>query len=184
MLNSFNKISINFLPIQVCSLSQMILAAVCLQFTASDFDRLSQCLNCTKDSDCFIHRKLFESTVLFSWNLTGDSWKILDTDQLKQISVKLSHPIRGNRQEMLIRKLQRFIKRIFGKDRSKLDIFEHLKVLDSNEDKSKESLTDFHNCIEFYRRQPFDSPSTISSLSSNSSPSNSSDSDSCDESLH
>lgn len=164
----------------------MILCAVCLQFTASDFDRLSQCLNCSNDSDCFTHRKLFESTVLFSWNLTGDEWKVLDTDQLKQISsqVKLSHPIRGNRQEILIRKLQRFIKRIFGKDRSALDRFDHLKILDSNEDKSKESLTDFHNGIEFYRRQPFDSPSTISSLSSNSSPSNSSDSDSCDESLH
>lgn len=164
----------------------MILCAVCLQFTASDFDRLSQCLNCSNDSDCFTHRKLFESTVLFSWNLAGEEWKILDTDQLKQISgqVKLSHPIRGNRQEILIRKLQRFIRRIFGKDRSALDRFDHLKILDSNEDKSKESLTDFRNGIEFYRRQPFDSPSTISSLSSNSSPSNSSDSDSCDESLH
>jgi hypothetical protein len=158
----------------------MILCAVCLQFTASDFDRLSQCLNCSNDSDCFTHRKLFESTVLFSWNLTGDEWKILDTDQLKQISgqVKLSHPIRGNRQEILIRKLQRFIKRIFGKDRSAFDRFDHLKILDSNEDKSKEALTDFRNGIEFYRRQPFDSPSTISSMSSNSSPSNSSDSDS------
>lgn len=160
----------------------MILCAVCLQFTASDFDRLSQCLNCSNDSDCFAHRKLYESTVLFSWNLNGDEWKILDTDQLKQISssqVKLSHPIRGNRQEILIRKLQRFIKRIFGKNRSALlDKFDHLRILDSNEEKSKDSLIDFRNRIEFYRRQPFDSPSTISSLSSNSSASGSSESDS------
>lgn len=163
----------------------MMICAVCLQFTASDFDRLSQCLNCSNDSDCFAHRKLYESTILFSWNLTGDQWKILDTDQLKQISssqVKLSHPIRGNRQEVLIRKLQRFIKRIFGKDRSALDTFDHLKILDCNEDKSKDSLVDFDNGIEFYRRQPFDSPSSASSLSSNSS--SGSDSDSCDESLH
>lgn len=84
---------------------------------------------------------------------------------------------------MLIKKLQRFIKKIFGKDRSEFGNSDHLRVLDSNEDKSKQSLVDAKNGIEFYRRQPFDSPSTVSSLSSNSSASASSDSDpeSCDE---
>lgn len=84
---------------------------------------------------------------------------------------------------MLIRKLQRFIKKIFGKDRTQFDNFDHLRILDCNEDKSKESLVDLQNGIEFYRRQPFESPSTISSLSSNSSASGSSESDpeSCDE---
>jgi hypothetical protein len=97
--------------------------------------------------------------------------------------MRLTHPIRGNRQEMLIRKLQRFIKKIFGKDKNQFDNFDHLRILDSNEDKSKESLVDLKNGIEFYRRQPFESPSTISSLSSNSSVSGSSESDpeSCDE---
>lgn len=89
---------------------------------------------------------------------------------------------RGSRQEMLIKKLQRFIKKIFGKDRSTFDNFEHLRILDSNEDKSKQSLVDPKNGIEFYRRQPFDSPSTVSSLSSNSSASGSdSDPESCDD---
>lgn len=162
----------------------MVVCALCLQFTASDFDRLSQCLNCSNESDCFLHRRLYETTVLFSWKMTCDECKILDSGQLKQISaqMRLSHPIRGNRQEMLIRKLQRFIRKIFGKDRS-FDNYDHLKILDCNEDKSKDSITDYKNAIEFYRRQPYDSPSSISSMDSNSSASGSSDSDSCDESL-
>lgn len=116
--------------------------------------------------------------------MTCDEWSILDSGQLKQLSaqVKLNHPIRGNRQEMLIRKLQRFIRRIYGKDRGFLEKYDHLKILDCNEYKSKDSLIDYQNGIEFYRRQPFDSPSSISSMSSNSSASGgSSDSDSCDE---
>jgi hypothetical protein len=152
-----------------------------LQFTGSDFDRLSQCFNCSNDSDCFAHRKLFESTILFTWKICGDEWKVLDYGQLKQLSgpMRLTHPIRGNRQEMLIKKLQRFVKKIFGKDRNEFDHFDHLRILDSNEDKSKQSLADPRNGIEFYRRHP----STVSSLSSNSSASGSSDSDpeSCDE---
>lgn len=162
----------------------MVLCVLILQFTGSDFDRLSQCFNCSNDSDCFAHRKLFESTVLFTWKICGNDWKVLDYGQLKQLSsqMRLTHPIRGNRQEMLIKKLQRFIKKIFGKDRNEMENFEHLRILDSNEDKSKESLMDAKNGIEFYRRQPFESPdSTVSSLSSNSSASGS-DSESCDES--
>jgi hypothetical protein len=169
----------------VCPLSQTALSVLILQFTGSDFDKLSQCFNCSNDSDCFAHRKLFESTVLFTWKISGDNWNVLDYGQLKQLSgpMMLAHPVRGNRQEMLIKKLQRFIKKIFGKDRTENDLFDHLRILDSNEDKSKQSLVDHKNGIEFYRRQPFDSPSTVSSLSSNSSASGSSDSDpeSCDE---
>ena len=98
--------------------------------------------------------------------------------------MRLAHPVRGNRQEMLIKKLQRQVKKIFGKDRTELGNFDHLRILDSNEDKSKQSLMDLKNGIEFYRRQPFDSPSTVSSLSSGSSASGSeSDPESCDE-LH
>lgn len=153
-----------------------------MQFTGSDFDRLSHCFNCSNDSDCFAHRKLFESKVLFTWNICGSEWKVLDFGQLKQLSGQMRiHPIRENRQEMLIKKLQRFIRKIFGKDRTELDNLDHLRILDSNEDKSKQSLVDPKNGIEFYRHQPFDSPSTVSSLSSNSSASGS-DSDPDDES--
>lgn len=83
------------------------------------------------------------------------------------------HPIRGNRQEILIKRLQRFIRKIFGRDRTFPLNLDHLRILDSNEDKSKQSLVDYKNGIEFYRRQPFDSPSTVSSPSSNSSDSDS-----------
>jgi hypothetical protein len=106
----------------------------------------------------------------------------MDYGQLKQLTaqMKLNHPIRGNRQEMLIRKLQKYIKKIYGKDRSALDrTFDHLRILDCNEDKSKDSIIDYKNGIEFFRRQPFESPSSVSSMSSNSSAScNSSESDS------
>jgi DDB1- and CUL4-associated factor 15 len=171
--------------VHVCPLSQTLLCVLILQFTGSDFDRLSKCFNCSNDSDCFAHRKLFESTVLFTWKMCGNEWKVLDYGQLKQLSgqMRLAHPIRGNRQEMLIRKLQRFVKKIFRKDRTEVCNFDHLRILDSNEEKSKDSLMDATNGIEFYRRQPFESPSTVSSLSSNSSAS-SSDSESCDELQH
>jgi hypothetical protein len=116
--------------------------------------------------------------------MCGNDWKVLDYGQLKQLSgqMRLTHPIRGNRQEMLIKKLQRHIRKIFGRNRTELDNCDHLRILDSNEDKSKDSLLDLKNGIEFYRRQPFESPSTVSSISSNSSASASSDSESCDES--
>lgn len=167
---------------QVCPLSQKLLCVLILQFTGSDFDRLSQCFYCSNDSDCFAHRKLFESTVLFTWNISCNDWKVLDYGQLKQLSGPMKITNRGSRQEMLIKKLQRFVKKIFGKDRSAYGNFDHLRILDSNEDKSKQSLLDPKQGIEFYRRQPFDSPSTVSSLSSNSSNSGSdSDADSCDD---
>ncbi|KAG5673526.1 hypothetical protein PVAND_003567 [Polypedilum vanderplanki] len=173
--------------IHVCPNSQLLLSALCLQFTASEFDKLSKCLNCSNESDCYLHRRLYETTVLFSWKMTTDEIKILDSGQLKQISsqTKLVHSIRGNRQEMLIRKLQRFVKKIFGKDRVSLDSHDHLKILDCNENKSKNSLIDYDHGIEFYRRQPYDSPSSVSSMSSQSDINSSSDScESCDESLH
>lgn len=174
-----------FLFPQVCPLSQNVMIVLCLQFTASDYDRLSQCLNCSNDStsNCFLHRRLYETTALFSWKMTSDELKILDSGQLKQLSaqLKISHPIRGNRQEMLIRKLQRHVRRIFGKERIFLEKCDHLRILDCNEDKSKDSITDYKNGIEFYRRQPYDSPSSISSMSSNSSASSSDSAESCDE---
>lgn len=158
-----------------------MLCVLILQFTGSDFDRLSKCFNCSHDSDCFAHRKLFESTVLFTWKICGNDWDVLDYGQLKQLSgqMRLTHPIRGNSQEMLTRKLQRFTKKVFGKDRTRFDNCDHLRVLDSNEQKSKDSLLDSKNGIEFLRRKPFESPSSSYSISSHSS-SSSSDSDSCE----
>lgn len=94
---------------------------------------------------------------------------------MKQL--RLTHPMRLNRQEMLMKRLQRSNKKIFAKYKQVNESIDHLRVLESNEDKSKETLVDFHNGFEFYRRQPFDSPSSVSSVSSNSSMSESSESD-------
>lgn len=154
-------------------MSQTLLCVLILQFTASDKDRLSTCYNCSNGSDCYTHRKLFESTVLFSWGLSGSDWEIHDYGMMKQIRMT-KHPMRVNRQEMLMRRLQRSNKRIFSHVKDSQN-FDHLRILDSNEDKSKETLVDLHNGIEFYRRQPFESPSSVSSISSNSSISGSSD---------
>lgn len=156
-------------------MSETLLCVLILQFTASDKDRLSTCYNCLNGSDCYTHRKLFEATILFSWELSGQDWKVHDYGQMKQM--RMTHQMRVNRQEMLMRRLQRSNKRIFGKDEKESQNFDHLRILDSNEDKSKETLVDLHNGIEFYRRQPFESPSSVSSISSNSSISGSSDSE-------
>lgn len=114
--------------------------------------------------------------------MCGNDWKILDYGQLKQLSgqMRLTHPVKGNRQELLIKRLQRYVKKIYGKDWHELSSSDHLRILDSNEDKSKQSLMDLRNGIEFYRRQPFDSPSTASSLSNSSASGSESDPESDD----
>lgn len=45
---------------------------------------------------------------------------------------------------------------------------DHLRILDADENRTKDSLVDLKNCIEFFRRHPYDTPDSVSSLSSTS----------------
>lgn len=96
----------------------------------------------------------------------------------------------GRSQNLLVKKLNKLTKSNFHPDvagkvknkkfKGKLkkmkfnlhndnEYLHHLRILDSNEDKTKESLIDLQNCIEFFRKHPYDTPSDCSSISSTSS---------------
>ncbi|CRL03889.1 CLUMA_CG017013, isoform A [Clunio marinus] len=171
-------LDIIFEIVHVCPLSHEALCMLHLKFAANNCDHLSKCLNCANDSECFTHREFLESTILFTWKISGNDWRILDYGQLKKLGTfkRGSHP--GNSRQ---KKLHSFGNKMFGRNLCHSGNSDHLRILDSNEDKSKESLVDLRNGIEFFRRQPFNSPSSVSMLSSNSSASGSSDSESCDE---
>ena len=98
------------------------------------------------------------------------TWSVLKYGKLKQTSAenykKATSNNGGRHQNMLAKKLNKFTKKMFDLEDEGDD---HLRILDSDVNKTKERLTDRRNAIEFFRRHPYDSPmSSIYSGSSNS----------------
>jgi DDB1- and CUL4-associated factor 15 len=147
-----------------------------LQFTASDFERVKHCQNCSNTSDCLIHRKLYQSSVLFTWNIASGDYEVLDYGKLKLVGNRIrgTSNSAGRSQNQLVKKLNKLTKKLFHSGEARVDLhndkqyLDHLRILDADENRTKDSLVDLKNCIEFFRRHPYDTPDSVSSLSSTS----------------
>lgn len=178
--------------IHVCPLTEILSCILVMQFTANDKENIINCINCSNTVDCIIHRRLYESRTLFYWNINTGEWHVIDYGNLLLLSDYKNNNNRcnegskkkkkhgrgssnsdiinnmtsslnnGKKKNLLKDELIRYTKKLFRKKSRTYDYLQHLRVLDSNIEKTKKTLKDFKNMIEFYRRHAND-PSSSSS---------------------
>lgn len=123
-----------------------------VNFTARELQPTTtkQCLNCTSSQnlDCVFHRKYYECRTLFTWDIETGDWNILDYGDLVEVSATLANKRNSGELNTAVKKMS---KELSTTDKMNRDIFNHLRVLDSCSEKSKDILKDFENSIEFYR---------------------------------
>ncbi|XP_019541474.3 uncharacterized protein LOC109412287 [Aedes albopictus] len=145
----------------VCPLTETITCTMVLQFTASDASKVKQCHNCSTTIDCRTHRKIYQCRSLFTWNITSGEWTVLDYGSLESGPYLEVKKLASN-YNRLLGKLRKFTRKLFHPDSDELDsnrtyeYLGHLRVLDSNNEKTKQRLVDPLHLIEFFRKQPHD----------------------------
>ncbi|XP_055525747.1 uncharacterized protein LOC129718735 [Wyeomyia smithii] len=145
----------------VCPLTETITCTMVLQFTASDTNKLKQCHNCSTSIDCHTHRKIYQCRSLFVWNMTSGEWHVLDYGTLAAGPYLELKKLASN-YSRLLGKLRKFTRKLFASsadERDTLrtyDFLNHLRILDSNNEKTKQRLSDLQHAIEFYRKQLHD----------------------------
>lgn len=119
------------------------------------------CVNCSSNMDycCVFHRKHYQCCSLFTWDTQTGEWLVLDYGQLTEINDKSRNQSNNKKQSINLRNaikdlVQNLRNAVEGKRSatSPDDVdHDHIRVLESRNDKSKESLIDLRNCIEFYK---------------------------------
>lgn len=128
-----------------------------LQFTASDTNKLKQCHNCSTTIDCHTHRKIYQCRSLFTWNMTSGEWTVLDYGNLAAGPYLELKKLASN-YNRLLGKLRKFTRKLFAANEEleserTYEYLNHLRVLDSNNERTKQRLVDLTHMIEFYRKQ-------------------------------
>lgn len=147
-----------------------------LQFTASDASKVKQCHNCSTTIDCRTHRKIYQCRSLFTWNITSGEWTVLDYGSLAPGPLLELKKLASN-YNRLLGKLRKFTRKLFASSpppplpssssfssqpldeldsNRTYEYLQHLRVLDSNNEKTKQRLVDLEHMIEFFRKQPHD----------------------------
>lgn len=151
----------------VCPLTETITCTMVLQFTASDASKVKQCHNCSTTIDCRTHRKIYQCRSLFTWNITSGEWIVLDYGTLASGPMLEIKKLASN-YNRLLGKLRKFTRKLFASSSSAsppldepdsnrtYEYLNHLRVLDSNNEKTKHRLVDLVHMIEFFRKQPHD----------------------------
>ncbi|XP_055381054.1 uncharacterized protein LOC129611773 [Condylostylus longicornis] len=141
--------------VNVCPHSNSVICTLMAHFTARDKQETT---NRNAPSSISIkntfQRKKYECRILFCWNLETSNWEVLDYGQLNEINLqpqKLSTKTNAGGLTTVAKQLAAEIsENLMKKHNYKFN----LRVLDSNIDKSKNSLVDLDNMIEFYRKKP------------------------------
>lgn len=142
----------------VCPLTETVTCTMVLQFTASDTNKASKCHNCLTTIDCPTHRKIYQCRSLFTWNMSTGVWTVLDYGHLGYGPYLELKKLASN-YNRLLGELRYFTRKLFGKDSDAQDMARtyeylgHLRVLDCNNEKTKQRLVDLVHMIEFYRKQ-------------------------------
>lgn len=127
------------------------------------------CINCSANLDCVFHRKHYQCSSLFTWDLATGEWSVLDYGELVEMGKKWRSQNTKKQTTILRARTRKMAMRLRGEvdggEEGKKEMSgdgigdDHLRVLDSSH-KSKEALTDLRNCVEFYR-------GTVATASSN-----------------
>ncbi|XP_073818783.1 uncharacterized protein isoform X2 [Musca autumnalis] len=140
--------------INICPLSQTLFCLLMAHFSARE--EVTSCLNCSRKLNCAFHRRQYECRVLFTWNVSTGEWEVLDFGELHDHKLQNIFLRKGvKRNPMSLAQRAKKLAREMAQTLNKLpDYTSNLRVLDSNIKKSKKTITDIDNMIEFYLKRP------------------------------
>lgn len=170
----------SFFIFQVCPLSSHLTSILIVRFAAFELKSQQNTINnklcanssCNQSIDCAFHRKNYECSALFTWNIDTGDWNVLDYGDLIEVSPATVYKHSNDLNNAVKQLTNDFWHPSFGNNRydttetnndsnvcsnnsssnnSNCDIFSNLRILDSCTDKSKEALTDYDNSIQFVR---------------------------------
>lgn len=120
-------------------------------------EEATSCVNCARKLSCAFHRREYECRVLFSWNMMSGEWDIIDFGELHDHNHFKYSPKNKYSSNVSLQHRAKKLAREMSQSLQKLpDYTSNLRVLDSNVKKSKKSITDLDNMIEFslLRKRP------------------------------
>lgn len=119
-------------------------------------EEVTSCLNCSRKLNCAFHRRQYECRVLFTWNMFTGEWDVLDFGELHDHKLQNIFIRKGvKRNPVSLAQRAKKLAREMAQTLSKLpDYTSNLRVLNSNIKKSKKTITDIDNMIEFYLKRP------------------------------
>ncbi|XP_013103572.1 uncharacterized protein LOC106084434 [Stomoxys calcitrans] len=140
--------------INVCPITQTIFCLLMAHFSARE--EVASCLNCSRKLSCAFHRRQYECRVLFCWNMCTGEWDVLDFGELHDHKLQNMFIRKGvKRNPVSLAQRAKKLAREMAQTLNKLpDYTSNLRVLDSNINKSKKTIIDIDNMIEFYLKRP------------------------------
>ncbi|GAB0087464.1 uncharacterized protein DMENIID0001_017690 [Sergentomyia squamirostris] len=132
----------------LCPFSGRLTCLLLVHFTATEKNHrmAGSCLTCTAALDCVYHRRHFHARTLFTWDTVSGEWNVEDYGDLHEVNSATT------KNSAVLAKAAGALAKELRLSRKDIEIeTDHLRVLDSCNEKSKESLCDLRNCIEFYR---------------------------------
>lgn len=124
---------------------------------ANDDGNNYDCINCSSNLDCVFHRKHYQCCSLFTWDVATGDWTVVDYGELVEMGKKWRNQSTKKQTAYLratTKKAANHLRNALeGKGRrgATEPRESHLRVLDCCYSKSKDTLTDLRNCVEFYR---------------------------------
>ncbi|EDV93113.1 uncharacterized protein LOC6564021 [Drosophila grimshawi] len=142
--------------INVCPLSQTISGLLMAQFSARDQMPTSptNCMYCTGRMGCNFHKGQYECRILFTWNMESGQWQVLDYGELKEIHELFSPLKRLGKSRLTFAQVAKQMAREMSASLNRLpDYTCNLRVLTADIKKSKTSICDLDNMVEFFLKR-------------------------------
>lgn len=142
--------------INVCPISQTISCLLMAQFSARDQmpTTSTNCVYCTGRMGCVLHNRQYECRILFTWNMETGQWQVLDYGELKEMHELFSPLKRLGKSRLTFAQLARQTAREMALSLSSLpDYTSNLRVLNADMKKSKSSICDLDNMVEFHLKR-------------------------------
>ncbi|KAH8307564.1 hypothetical protein KR044_003005 [Drosophila immigrans] len=145
--------------INVCPISHTITFLLMAQFSARDQlpTAPTNCLYCTGRMGCVIHNRQYECRILFTWNMESGQWQVLDYGELKEMHELFSPLKRLGKSRLTLAQLARQTAQEMATSLNGLPNYKsNLRVLNSDIKKSKSSICDLDNMVEFHLKRTND----------------------------
>ncbi|KAH8359471.1 hypothetical protein KR093_006955 [Drosophila rubida] len=142
--------------INVCPISHTISFLLMAQFSARDQmpTTPTNCLYCTGRMGCVFHNRQYECRILFTWNMESGQWQVLDYGELKEMHELFSPLKRLGKSRLTLAQLARQTAQEMAASLNGLpDYKSNLRVLNSDMKKSKTSICDLDNMVEFHLKR-------------------------------
>ncbi|XP_023174258.2 uncharacterized protein LOC111601751 [Drosophila hydei] len=142
--------------INVCPLSQTISCMLMAQFSARDQmpTTPTNCMYCTGRMGCVFHNRQYECRILFTWNMESGQWQVLDYGELKEMHELFSPLKRLGKSRLTFAQVARQMAQEMAASLNRLpDYTSNLRILNADIKKSKSSICDLDNMVEFHLKR-------------------------------